>query len=128
MKNITKISKRGMILGMVFSILLFSFIYFASGALAVSAERGDFVILGRTAEDGKGGKEIINEKVDLWIQAGVYDIVQARVESGTVVLVLDKKVVGAQTFYIVSTVGKDGGLMGWVSEDCIYEIVPEPKL
>ena len=98
-------------------IILSSFIYFSPPAGAVSADKGDFVILGREGQD---------EKISLCVNPGANDAVQAKMKPGTVVLVLDKTTVQRKNFYLVSTVGKDGGMIGWVSEDYIYEITTEP--
>lgn len=117
MKNSNTISKK-LTIGIM---LLSAFIYFASPALGVSAEKGNFVKLGRLV-DGS----LFDEKIDLKVNPGVTDVVLARVPSGTIVLVLDTRTIGAEDFYIVSTVGKDGGMMGWVSESYIYEITAEP--
>ena len=114
MNNFKKISKRA-ILGIIF---LSIFIYFSPPAGAIPADKGNFVILGREGVDGK---------ISLCTNPGANDAIQAKVKSGTVVLVLDKTTVQGKNFYIVSTVGKDGGMMGWVSEDYIYEITTEPE-
>ena len=124
MKNFKKISK---IVGIIMLLLVF----WCSGVLvryvfAISADKGDFVTLGREATDATGHKEIQDEKILLWARPGINDTVQARIKSCTVVLALDKTVVQGKNFYMVSTVGKDGGMMGWVSEDYIYDITTEP--
>ena len=120
MKNFKKILKRVGIV-MIFSVLLSGFIYLIPYALAVSPEKGNFVTLGRAENE-----QLIDEKIDLRVSPGICDVIMAKVKSGTAVLVLDKKTVELKNFYIVSTVGKDGGMMGWVSEEYIYEILPEP--
>ena len=122
MNNFKKISK-GAILGI---ILLSIFIYFSPPVEAVSADKGNFVILGREGQDAKGNKQIVDEKISLCVNPGANDVVRAKMKSGIVVLVLDKTTVQGKKFYIVSTVGKDGGMMGWVSEDYIYNITTEP--
>ena len=93
---------------------------------AVSADKGNFVILGREGQDAKGNKQIVDEKISLCVNPGANDVVRAKMKSGIVVLVLDKTTVQRKNFYLVSTVGKDGGMIGWVSEDYIYEITTEP--
>jgi hypothetical protein len=126
MKTFRKITKRVGI-AMIFSVLLSGSIYVNPYALAISVEKGNFVMLGKVVQDNKGHKEMLDEKIPLWIRPGINDTVQARVKSGTVVLVLDKTTVQGKNFYIVSTVGKEGGMIGWVSEDYIYKIVPVPN-
>lgn len=126
MQNLKNFSKRIRII-VFFSVLLFGFIYLSPHALAISVEKGDFVTLGKTIQDGKGHTEMVDENISLWIRPGANDVVQAKVKSGTTVLVLDKTTVKRKNFYIVSTVGKEGGMIGWVSEDYIYKIVPVPN-
>lgn len=117
MRNLTKISIALMVL------------FIATTALAVSAERGNFVILGRLVEGGEEG-ELIEEKIALWATPGSNDMLQAQLKSGTEVMVLDKVELDAGTFYIVATFGERGGITGWVSEDYVYKITkesPEPQ-
>ena len=97
----------------------------ASTVLAVSAEKHSFVILGRAAE-GEGESGIIDEKIEFWANPGTKDMLQARIDSGIEVLVLEKREIEGEVFYIVVIVGKGGGASGWVSEDYIYEVTKEP--
>lgn len=101
-------------------VLLTTLIYLAPPALALSPEKGDFVVLGREA-DG----QLIDEKINLKASSGVSDVILSSVKSGTSVLILDVKVVALEKFYMVSTIGKDGGMMGWISEGYIHEILPQ---
>ena len=100
---------------------LLTFLYLTQPALALSPEKGDFVTLGREADE-----QLIDEKINLKATAGVCDAILSSVKSGTAVLVLDTKTVDAKKFYIVSTIGKDGGMMGWIGEEYIHEILPGP--
>jgi len=102
-------------------VFLTALIYLAPPSSAVSPEKGNFVILGREANE-----QLIDEKINLKATAGVCDAILSSVKSGTAVLVLDTKTVNAKKFYIVSTTGKDGGMMGWIGEEYIYEILSEP--
>jgi len=112
---------------LVLLFLLTSFIYFSPPVLAVSAEKGNFVVLGRPGE-ANGIKDVLmQEKIKICRRPGIEDIVPASLDSGTVVLVLEKIKIKAEIFYEVKTIGREGGMIGWVSEDYIYKIVPEPK-
>ena len=91
-----------------------------SSAFALPADKGDFVTLGREDRDGA-----ISEKVVLYREPGD-ESVTAMLQSGTAVLVLDKRTAGGETFYIVSTVGRDGGIIGWITGEYICEILPGP--
>jgi len=101
-------------------ILLFGITCFSTSAIAVSAESGEFIVLGRE-ENG----ELVEEKVTLSVEPGVTTEIQARLSSGIEMLVLDKREVKGTTYYILSTFGREGGIIGWVSEEYIYEIVPQ---
>lgn len=127
MKNTRNISK-GIMSRVIFLLVsLFIFAYFIPPALAVSAERGNFVVLGRPGE-AKGIKDVLmQEKIKLCGRPGIEDVMPAGLDSGTVVLVLEKTKIKAGNFYEVTTIGREGGNIGWVSEDYIYKIVPEPK-
>ena len=100
---------------------LLVFLYFSHLVLALSPEKRDFVILGREENN-----QLIDEKINLKATAGVCDAILSSVKSGTAVLILDVKTVDAKKFYIVSTIGKDGGMMGWIGEEYIYEILSQP--
>jgi len=127
MKNTKNISKSIMSRVMFLLVSLFIFAYFVPPALAVSAERGNFVVLGRPGEaKGKQGV-LMQEKIKLCSKPGIEDIVPASLDSGTVVLVLEKTKIKAGNFYEVTTIGREGGNIGWVSEDYIYKIVPVPE-
>jgi len=93
----------------------------ASSSFAVSAERGEFIVLGRD-QDG----ELSDEKVTLSVEPGVTTETQAMLQSGTEMLVLDKREVEGAIYYILSTVGPEGGITGWVTEDYIYELTERP--
>jgi len=95
----------------------------ASYAFAASADNGDFVVLGRS--DGSGG--MISEKVFLYRVPGNDEMISSSLSAGSVVQVLNEQTADGKTFYIVSTVGKDGGLMGWVSSEYIYEVTSRPQ-
>ncbi len=97
-------------------------LFVASSAFAVSAEEGDFIVLGREV-DGIFMKGM----VDLFEQPGALDVVRVQIKSGTAVQVVEKAELENDVFYLVSTVGRDGGLMGWVTEDYIYEITVQPE-
>lgn len=118
-KEATMKTLKGVIIGTI--VFLTALSYLAPPAMALSPEKGDFVILGR--EDNG---QLIDEKINLKASAGVCDVILSSVKSGTAVLILDVKIVAAKKFYIVSTIGKDGGMMGWTDEDYIHEILPSP--
>ena len=98
-----------------------------SSAFAVTAERGNFITIGRTSLNENGEEELADERVFLSAGPGV-DAVQAELKSGTVVQVLQKVPLETGNFYNVSTVGESGGIMGWVSEEYIYEIIIDPQI
>ena len=123
MKNFRKISK-GVTLGVIF---LSAFFYLALSVLAVSADRDNFVILGKSAKDIEGKSVLMDEKIILRTAPDINSQEQGRLESGSSVLVLDMKKIELETFYLVMKVGQGGGLSGWVSEDYIYEITTEPQ-
>ena len=123
MKNLKEISKRAMI-GI---IILTAFIYFTPLALAVSAEKGNFVILGRTIEKNGEAARIKEEMVNLLSRPDVADVMGGQLKSGTTVVVLQKvQLEIGEVYFQVSTFGRGGGMIGWVSEDYIYEVLPEP--
>jgi len=106
------------------AIFLFAFLCLASTASAVPAEEGNFVTLGQAIEEGVGVKD---EMIDLLSQPDVPDVMGGQIKSGTVVRVLQKTVLGTENvYYQVSTFGRGGGMIGWVRENYIYEILTEP--
>ena len=90
-------------------------------SFAATAEKGDFVVIGM-AENGVR----IDKMVALMDQPVEYGAIHSEVKSGTTALVADKAYIGGENFYLVSTVGRDGGFMGWVTEEYIYEITEAP--
>jgi hypothetical protein len=107
-------------------VVLLCLAYFASANFAVSVERDDFIILGRSCKDSEGKSVLMEEKIILRTTPNVSSPEQGRLESGTSVLVLDKRQFGTETFYLIMKVGEGGGLSGWVSEDYIYEVLSGP--
>lgn len=102
-------------------------LFIASTAFAVSAEEKDFIILGRTTEDPDGNSILAQEMVDLYPAPGTVDTIYGQLKSGTVFQVLQKVELETEVFwYNISTVGRGGGLMGWVTEEYIYEITEVP--
>ena len=95
-------------------------LFIVSSAFALSADKGNFITLGREGDDG-----MVDEKISLYREpAG--DVITARLQSGIAVLVLDERVEGGEKYYIVSTVGREGGIMGWTTEEYIYEVLSGP--
>jgi hypothetical protein len=128
MKNITKISKRVIISTLVFSILCSGLIYILDVS-AVSAERGDFVVLGRSELNDAGEEVFVEEAISLYEQPGPsVGMPYLKLNSGITVQVLQSVTIAKIVYYNVSTVGPEGGIMGWVTEEYIYEIVPEPNM
>ncbi len=107
-------------------IVLLGLAYFASASFAVSAEKDEFVILGRSGENNEGQSVLVEEKITLRVAPNVNSPEQGKVESGVSVIVLDKKEIGSEIFYFVLKIGEGGGLSGWVSEDYIYEVLSGP--
>ena len=112
----------------IFALLLILCVAPRDDAFAVSAERGDFVTLGRTAETEQGEEAYEQEMVNLYIGPAIEGIVQAQLKSGTMVQVLERIDLEAGSYYNVSTVGPGGGIIGWVSEAYIYEVIIEPEI
>ena len=109
-------------------IILFASTFFASSSFAVSAEEGQFVVLGRIAENKDVETGFVDEMIGLFPQPDVTNVVYAKMKSGTTVIVLQKlELETGDLYYHVSTVGRGGGMMGWVTEEYIYEIAPEPE-
>ena len=118
MSNFKRVSKKYGI-AMFFMALLCS-CALALPAFAVSAEKGNFIILGNAIDK--------DEPVALWAQPGTSDIKLGKAESGTQACVLDKIEAGSGIFYFIKTVSGEIGLMGWVSEDYIYQITDAPVI
>jgi hypothetical protein len=129
MKNTKNISKSVMGRVMFLLVLLFIFAYSVPSALAVSVEKGNFIVLGRHVGAKDKKSDLVQEKVKLYSSPGIEDAVPASLDSGTVVLVLEKaNIKKAGIFYEITTIGREGGTIGWVLEDCIYKVVPEPEM
>ena len=94
--------------------------------LAAPAEKGNFIILGRSGEDSNGESVLKEEQVVLRTAPNIDSPEQGRLDSGASVRVVDITQIETEIFYLVMKVGKGGGLSGWVSEEYIYEIVSEP--
>jgi len=97
----------------------------ASSSFAVTAERGDFAILGASEEDDAGETILIEENVLLNTGPAV-DVVNGKLKPGTVVQVLDRVEIESVSYYSISTVGPEGGIIGWGTEDYIYELTERP--
>jgi len=106
-------------------------LFVTSAVFAVTAERGEFITLGRESEEEPG--TILGEMVILYnapaqvgeeIEQGVIPLA---LKSSTVVQVLDNVELESGNVYQISTVGRGGGIIGWVSEDYIYEITSAPE-
>lgn len=108
-------------------ILSGAFMYLAPIVSAVPAEESNFVTLGQTVEEGSGVTKIKDGMIDLLLQPDVPDVLGGQIKSGTVVRVLQKaQLEGGDTYYQVSTFGRGGGMIGWVTEEYIYEVLSEP--
>ncbi|MFH1853744.1 MAG: hypothetical protein ABH815_00330 [Candidatus Omnitrophota bacterium] len=99
-------------------MVLDALFYFVLPAFAVSAEKGGFVTLSRS----EGRELVADEMVGLYRQPGEGDVSPVGIKSGTTVLVTETADIGNKRSYLVSTVGREGGMMGWVSEGYIFEI------
>lgn len=125
MNNLTRIT--------IVFMFLFIPLYYISEGECISAVRGDFVVLGETTVDEEGNDAVLSGMVMLYpspVTVGSQDtqsIQIATLKSGTVVLVLEKIELETGNLYQVSTVGRGGGIIGWVGEDYIYEITAAPE-
>ncbi|MBU3935819.1 hypothetical protein KJ909_04040 [Patescibacteria group bacterium] len=115
-KNISRIVPRAIFL----MLLLIWCVALCSDVFAIPADKGDFIVLGRQENE-----ELVDEKVTLSVEPGVTTQTQARLQSGTEMLVLDLIEVEGEIYYIVSTVGREGGIIGWISEEYIYEVIQQ---
>lgn len=107
-------------------VVLLGLAYFTSAAFAISAERDNFIVLGRNGQNSEGESVLIEEKIILKSAPNINSPEQGRLDTGTSVRVLDIVQIEAETFYLVMKVGEGGGLSGWVSEDYIYEVLSGP--
>lgn len=114
----------------VFAIAIMA-LFITSTVFAVTAERGEFVTLGRESEEEPG--TILAELIilrDTPLEVGVeleQGVIPLALKSSTVVQVLDNVELESGNVYQISTVGRGGGMIGWVSEDYIYEITTAPE-
>ena len=115
-----------MVLTLISGLNLFCF-RIASTVFAVPAEKGQFIILGKGIENDGGEVQLVKEIVNLRANAEADSGVRAEVISGRTLLVVDKIELETGIFYLVSTIGREGGQMGWITEEYIYEITDEPS-
>jgi len=114
----------------VFAIAIIA-LFVTSTVFAVTAERGEFIALGRESEEEPG--TILGEMIILYdapAQVGEeleQGVVPLALKSSTVVQVLDSVELESGNVYQISTIGRDGGMIGWVNEDYIYEITTAPE-
>ena len=105
-------------------------LFITSTVFAVTAERGEFVTLGRESEEEPG--TIVGEMIvlrDAPAEVGEeleQGAIPLMLKSSTVVQVLDRMELESGNVYQISTIGRGGGMIGWVSEDYIYEITTNP--